>query len=894
MGWRRGIAVYLAFLGLVSLATFPLILQPASLWPPHHDPRVFTWVMASMAKRLLAAPLALFHGNAFYPHGNSLTFTEPLLLPALLGLPGFIGVGNPILTYNLLLLLLWPLAGLAMTWTALRLTGQWAAACLAGFIFCLSPYYTEYYLEFQMLMTFPIPLAVLGWARFLEGQEGRWLAWALGWFALEALTSWYYGIILALYLAGVTLCYVLLRWRGWRWRTGGLFAVGMAALALVLAPVAAAYWDSYRELGFRRTLSEAVRHSADLASLVEPGRHSLLYRWAPARHITETSLFPGFTALALAAATLGWSPAGALGGDRLVRFATRAVSAAIGLVLLGLAVFLARGETVLRAGPLELSLTRPGVQLNQLLLLGGIGLALQGWRAARQGVARRLREWEWVGCLLLLGLGFYALALGPSIHYLREEVGRGSYLTFFNVLFPLHAIRVTTRFGIMVVFSLALLAAFGLTAITGALPHRPWARRGFVAAVFAALALEYAVAPLPYEPVTWAPRPVDRLLKKDTDDVAVLEWPLNVQRPDAEAMFQSLWHDKRLVNGLSGFVPPLTRQLSELLSRPATPFPHEDARALLRSIYPLRYLVVRPALLRPDDARRWGELLEHPTKLLQPRGRVGQDLLFEVHPLPEVGTRITRLVSYEYLLRHRRLHVSLQPLVHDPRRAQAVEALFNDRPILSVPLVSATEFVHQLPPPDFRARPNRVDLIYTYNLFPPPREDPRYAIGRTGARALVDIEVVSAARPYSPASSIRINSREYSRRHRGYNLVAFDETGRVLGAGSFDTFLERGESGRLARWIAALPPRALVAASVHDEASGKLTEEAVRAIQSIGGTGDLRGHAFWSHIVVGQKGAPPGTALELIGARRLEATVGQPAKGLGLEVTAFSFEDVGR
>jgi hypothetical protein len=92
--------------GVVAV-TWPLAASPATLWPPHHDARVFTWVMTSMARRLITEPLTLFHGNAFYPSGESLAYTELLLPPSLLGLPGFLW-GDPILTYNLLLLGLWP------------------------------------------------------------------------------------------------------------------------------------------------------------------------------------------------------------------------------------------------------------------------------------------------------------------------------------------------------------------------------------------------------------------------------------------------------------------------------------------------------------------------------------------------------------------------------------------------------------------------------------------------------------------------------------------------------------------------------------------------------------------------------------------------------------------
>src|SRR5262249_62036577 len=94
--------------------------------------------MASMARRLLTDPLALFHGNALYPYGETLAFSEPLLVPSLLGLPGFVW-GNPVLTYNLLLLALWPLNGVAMAWAAHLLARPRTRAGLAGAAFSGSP-----------------------------------------------------------------------------------------------------------------------------------------------------------------------------------------------------------------------------------------------------------------------------------------------------------------------------------------------------------------------------------------------------------------------------------------------------------------------------------------------------------------------------------------------------------------------------------------------------------------------------------------------------------------------------------------------------------------------------------------------------------------------------------
>src|SRR5262249_42707252 len=153
-----------------------LITDPAHLFPENPDPRTLDWVMLTVAHNLVTQPGALLHGNAFYPVGLSLTFTEPLITPALVAGPLHALTGNPVLAYNLTLLLFWALSGWAMSAVAFWLTRDHAAATVAAAIFTLEPYRTEMYLEFNMEMTFGIPLAVYTLIRFLESQRPRHLA----------------------------------------------------------------------------------------------------------------------------------------------------------------------------------------------------------------------------------------------------------------------------------------------------------------------------------------------------------------------------------------------------------------------------------------------------------------------------------------------------------------------------------------------------------------------------------------------------------------------------------------------------------------------------------------------------------------------------------------------
>ncbi len=876
--WGHG-GILLLFFLLVALYTYPLILDPARLVPDHHDPSIFAWVMISNAHRLLTAPLALFHGNAFYPHGNTLTYSELLLTPTLTAGPIYYLTGNPLLAYNLTLLLFWALSGWAMFFCAYALTGSLLPALLAGIAFSLSPYRTDYYLEFQMQLSFPIPLAVLFTSRFLERQRGRDLALALLMIWLQALASWYYAIILSLALGLFAIFFLLLRWDGWRGTTLAKLLTGGGLLGAALTPFAWPYFETHRELNFERGLQEAANHSADLLTYLETGV-TKLYSFSPTGHIAETSLFMGFTALALAGISLVWLRR-RNHQDTLLRWAQRLTTAGTWLCLGGL--LLAFRPTWIRA--IGIRPPRPLAFFVLLLFLALLRLFIEGWARTRgQGGERALTQREWIMILLGLGLFFFLLSLGPIIHYGRQPMGRGLFAYLYNYLEPLHILRVTTRFGVMVVFALSLLAGFGLQWVMDRLPaHRA---RWLAAALVLALLTEYWSFPLPYIQVDWNRLPeVYRVLAQDREDVAVLEWPMDVSNLDARYMFYSLAHWKRLVNGFSGFVPDLSREISAALAEGGAEA-REPALAFLRAIHPLRYLIVHNQWLSAEDRARWERFGMTPG--VHWLGRYGSDNLYRLD-LDERGGRIEKLFSYDYLRTRRHARFRFRPIGPEAPARQWIEVAFNGRPLQSLEMDAGwSEVTLSLLPPFRVADANRLTLTHHYRR--PRSPSPRYQIGQTGVESPVDIHVVSGGKYYGWTSWILINGVDYSPNLRGYNLVAIARNGEILDRAVFDTFASPEESHRLARFIEVLPAGTIVVASVKDEAEGQITEDAVLALHSLGGKEDLRGRLWLSHLLIGVKGAPPGTAIELAGRRRLEHVVGVDRRESMMVVRDFRLE----
>jgi Interleukin-like EMT inducer len=181
-----------------------------------------------------------------------------------------------------------------------------------------------------------------------------------------------------------------------------------------------------------------------------------------------------------------------------------------------------------------------------------------------------------------------------------------------------------------------------------------------------------------------------------------------------------------------------------------------------------------------------------------------------------------------------------------------------------------------LPPPYQKFDRNVLGLALTYRLRPAASADSSYRIGGTGVNSPVDLIVTSAGKEHGWIASIEVNGTDVSRDFRVYNVVVVDpRSGSVERRDVFDTFLSRAESARLADFIERVPAGRIVAAAIRDDGVGQLTDDAVRAFRSLGGQIDPRGTLFVSDLLVGVKGAAPGTAVEAFGPARLTRVIGR-------------------
>src|SRR5688572_25993099 len=99
------------------------------------------WTVTWVARALSERPTSLFDGNIFYPHRNTLAFSELNLVAGIVGIPGWLLTRNPYVTLNSALLFAFVTSALGAWLLARHLSGRLSAATAAAVIYAFAPFF---------------------------------------------------------------------------------------------------------------------------------------------------------------------------------------------------------------------------------------------------------------------------------------------------------------------------------------------------------------------------------------------------------------------------------------------------------------------------------------------------------------------------------------------------------------------------------------------------------------------------------------------------------------------------------------------------------------------------------------------------------------------------------
>jgi hypothetical protein len=270
--------------------------------PDLGDPIFSVWRLNWVFHQIQGDPRPLFDTNIYYPHPLTLTYSDSMLLPALMHVPLILIGLHPVVSYNILFMSAFVLSGLAVFLLVAHLTGSRQAAFISAMIFGFYPYRFEHYSHLELQMMMWMPLALLALHRFIETARLRYALAAGAATVAQLYSTMYYTVFFVLYLVPVVAILLCVKRAPIRRLLRGAIVAGVLA-AVCAFPLMRVYEAAQGEKG-ERDVTAVKYYSATPADYFQAHDRSVLYRRVLRSEHPERALFPGVMALGLATAGL--------------------------------------------------------------------------------------------------------------------------------------------------------------------------------------------------------------------------------------------------------------------------------------------------------------------------------------------------------------------------------------------------------------------------------------------------------------------------------------------------------------------------------------------------------------------------------------------------------------
>jgi hypothetical protein len=597
--------------GLALFMTLPLISHisdhiPGSLGDPQYN----IWAMDWNRYAVTTASENILDTNIFYPHTKTLYFSDPLIFESVLNALLMLIWKNPVFVYNLLFLLTFVLCGMGMYCLVYHLTGLRGAAILAGIIFSYFPNKFSHLPHLEILFFGWMPLVFLFLHKFFKKPNLKHLSGFVVFFIFQAVSCSYYAVYTTVFVLLFIIYFAYQK--GWFLKRDFLIKMAGATflIVVVLLPLFFPYIAVSQESSFSRPLEEVKFYSAQPKDFFSVPPWNRTYgKWRGGESPREWQIFPGLLPLFL---TFCWWRARKKKKSKRSRkqrpFLLWDVLNAVSILFIS---WLAKGSGfILSLGGQEIASVH---NVRNPLVLLGISIVLRIY-ADRKNLWMRLNNVIKTPIIDRLGpkgrsdevlsQNFYLfstvlaslLVMGPVITVFGQEIIEGPYFFFFHFFPGFKGLRVPPRFIVIVMLGLAVLSAWGVAGFIKKKSSATW--KVSILAFLGVLALtEYVSLPLPLAKNAQEIPPIFKTIKGLPEKTVLLKFPMprtGQYGRDAELMFYSMYHRKRLVNGYSGYFPPGYQIIREAMEF----FPSRETFTLLSELG-VDYVLVQTNGYRP-------------------------------------------------------------------------------------------------------------------------------------------------------------------------------------------------------------------------------------------------------------------------------------------------------
>lgn len=581
-----------------------------------------------------------------------------------------------------------------------------------------------------------------------------------------------------------------------------------------------------------------------------------------------------------------------------------------------------------------------GFNLGQHIYIGFTLLGLAGLAAAT--TYRRPSFWFWLGAAFLFAL----LCLGPVVLIKGQITTIPGPFVILQQLPFFNGNRYPSRFSVMLILSLAVVAAFGMAQAGLWLAQRYRSPRAdYISLSLLALLFlfEHLSLPLPQSDMR-VPAPY-RLIMADPAEATVLDIPFAWRNGfritgafTTQFMFGQFYqtqHQKRLLQGNTSRNPefkfqyftnaPVINSLLALQTGKTLPPERWEAdRAIAAEVldfFNIRYIVVRPdptnnpivtpqavlpyidtilparliyedAALKLYQVTSTGEADAAANLTITPADPLAPLYFGEGWGLIQPGQPAAaqrRSVRLLLPLQAGAYRFSLQLRLPEGMETQTLSLEMNGWQAPAQPVEPGqSRLIFDIPATAIK--PGLNDLYLHFGeivALPPPAP----------GVPIVDITLISAGEEVGDFGHIFVNGYDVSANSRGYNLAVIQPDGAVRTA-HFDTHQDPTASQHLSQYLAEAddwPPGAMIAVAAADEASAQLEASAVQALRHLGAGYDLRGCVRCSHVLLSRVDTAPHLLAEALDPLRpvaVTSSLGLTEPQLAALVEAIQIEKV--
>ena len=635
-------AVLLLFVFITLIQLFPLSLNPSNSVHDPGDPLLNTWTITWVQNQLFSNPLNLFDANIFYPIPNTLSFSDHLFPQAILSLPIYYLSKNPILSYNFVFLLSYFLCAYAMFLLVRHLTKNAAAGIASGIIFAFSAYHLDHTPHVQLISSGLILLSFLFLHKFFENENVKNSILFSLFFTLQALACIYYGLFSLSIMTIVLPVFLILHIR--KIKVSFLFklAIPLVFSGLILLIFSLPYFSLFKSFGFKRPLAEG----ADLINYLGTSSSNLLLgKMLGPLGNHESRLFLGIAGLLLSGFYIFHKRKLLKNFPKILNVAT-AIIILINLIMIVL-VKLTDGIN-LNLGLFTISVHNSAKQALSIFVVGILYLLFCFFFSVfrkKEKLASKTKN-----IFLYIFILFWALFLsfGSRFTFRGESLENLSlpFKWFYNFVPGFKGIRVPSRYGVFVMLSVSVLAGYGFKYLLAKIKKKQL--KVILASVLLIfINLEYLNIPnrITFIPVKKDIPPTYRWLKEKNEDFALIELPfLYPSSLDTTYMYFSLYHRKKIINGYSGFIPPVRYYILEMFDE----FPSRTCIDILKSLK-VKYVIMHTKMWKEEEEIKIIQLIHNkfssdlklikefrysfkkPDFLHERFGNFGKDLVYEVN-----------------------------------------------------------------------------------------------------------------------------------------------------------------------------------------------------------------------------------------------------------------------